>query len=174
MYQKGQQGFTLIELMIALAIFMILLAYGMPNYHQFKQNKIMTEEINRLVRTINFARNQSINSGGHIILCASQSMTACDSGSDWHAGWMVFADNNRNRQFDSTDLMLLNENPMNHQINAISSQFRQKIRFDQMGATPGTNLTIRFCDGRGEAHGKAIIVSNVGRPRLLQSVDRCG
>jgi type IV fimbrial biogenesis protein FimT len=172
--KKVDQGFTLVELIIGLSIMTVLLAYAMPNYYNFKQNKVMTQEINRLVSTINFARNQSITSGHHIILCSSQTMTACDGGSNWHGGWMVFSDINRNRNYDSGDNMLLNENDMNNHIIAQSSQYRKKIRFDRLGATPGTNLTIRFCDDRGKDYGKAVIISNVGRPRVAQQIESCG
>lgn len=171
---RKQQGFTLVELIISLCIISILLAYAMPGYFNFKKNQDMTQEVNRLVATINFARNQSISLGHHTILCSSQTMTGCDGGNNWHGGWMVFADVNENREFDANDLMLLNENAMTNQVSAQSSEYRKIIRFDRLGAAPGTNLTVRFCDERGKDYGKAVIVSNVGRPRVTQHVDSCG
>lgn len=167
-------GFTLIELIITLSIISIITAYGLPNYHEFKQNQTMTQEINRLSSTIRFARSQSIISGQHVILCATHSFTACDGNSQWHQGWMVFADSNRNRSFDANERMLLNENNMPNDIQAVASVYRPKIRFDSTGFAPGTNLSIRFCDGRGAQAGKAIIVSNVGRPRIAQNISTCG
>lgn len=167
-------GYTLIELMIALSLMAILMAYGLPNYYSFKQNQIMRQEVNRLVGSINFARNHSINASEYVVLCATQSMTSCDGATDWHGGWMVFLDNNETREFDDGDQLLMFEHGINHNISATSSQYRQKIRFDQMGAAPGTNLTVRFCDDRGADFGKAVIISNVGRPRVTQSIDSCG
>ena len=168
------KGFTLIELIIALSIISILTAYGIPNYRTFKQNQTMTQGINRLSSTISFARSQSIINAEHVILCATQSYTACDGNSQWHDGWMVFADSNRNRSFDASDRMLLHENNMSNGLLAVASIHRQKIRFDTTGYAPGTNLTIRFCDSRGAEHGKAIIISNVGRPRIAQQISSCG
>ncbi|MCB1583450.1 MAG: GspH/FimT family pseudopilin [Marinicella sp.] len=172
--RHNQQGFTLIEMIISLCLLAILLTYGLPNYYDFKQNQIMSQEVNRLVRTINFARSQSINSSEHIILCATHSGQGCDGDNLWQKGWMVFSDLNKDRQFSSNDEILLLETKTAHHITAKSSMYRQKIRFDQMGAAPGTNLTVRFCDDRGPEFGKSVIVSNVGRPRVAQSVDNCG
>lgn len=168
------KGFTLIELIIVLSMIAILTAYGIPNYRTFKQNQIMTQEINRLSSTINFARSQSIIIGKHVILCASESFTTCDANSQWHKGWMVFTDSNHNRTFDGNDRMLLNENNMSEGLQAVASIHRPRIRFDSTGFASGTNLTIRFCDDRGAESGKAIIISNVGRPRIAQKIYSCG
>ncbi|VAW47270.1 hypothetical protein MNBD_GAMMA02-1181 [hydrothermal vent metagenome] len=168
------QGFTLIEMIITLSILSILTAYGIPNYRELKQNQTMTQEINRLSSTINFARSHSIIAGDHVILCATQTFTACDGNSQWHNGWMVFADANQDRRFNGNDRMLLIENSMSPQLQALASVHRPTIRFNSVGFAPGTNLTIRFCDDRGAAHGKAIIISNVGRPRIAQHISSCG
>lgn len=169
-----QQGFTLIEVIITLSVLSILTAYGLPEWRSFKQNQTMTQELNRLSSSINYARNQSIIASEHTILCSTQSFTACDGDSQWHKGWMVFIDVNRNRNYDSNDRILLNENGMSGHLKALASIYRPLIRFDQMGFSPGTNLSIRFCDERGAEYGKAIIVSNVGRPRVVQQIDNCG
>ncbi len=171
--KHSRYGFTLIELIIALSMLSILTAYAIPNYRAFKQNKTMTAEVNRLVATINYARNKSIMLQEHVILCATNSYVSCDGNSQWHVGWMVFVDHDRNRQYGADDLMLQNEMSMANGLAAKASNGRPLIRFDQTGFAPGTNLSIRFCDQRGAEFGKAIVVSNAGRPRLAQSINRC-
>ncbi|MCX7553898.1 GspH/FimT family pseudopilin [Marinicella sp. S1101] len=174
MFQQHNKGFTFIELIITLSILSILSAYAVPNYLNFKQAQSMTSEINRLAATISFARNQSIILNQHVILCATNSFNECDGDSQWHLGWMVFIDKNRNRRFDHGDQMLLNENNMTAGLEAKSSIYRQHIRFNQVGFAAGTNLTIRFCDNRGSDYGKAIIINNAGRPRISQAISSCG
>ncbi len=171
--KKPQNGFTLFEMIIALSIVSILAIYAVPNYQTLKHNSTMTQELNRLIRTIGFARNQSVTLSQHIILCSSQSLKACDGDSQWHHGWLVFADLDRNKKYDDNDQLLLSEHKMKTGLEAVSSQFRKFIRFDQTGFSPGTNLTIRFCDQRGATHGKAIIISNVGRPRTSRKIKKC-
>jgi type IV fimbrial biogenesis protein FimT len=164
-----QTGMTLIEMMIALAVIGILTGYAVPGYQQFKHNKMMTTEINRLVSSLHFARNQSIILGRHVLLCPSQSLVSCDASSQWHQGWLVFRDDNQNRKLDSTEIILTTEQAMQGSLQAVASVYRQKIRYDRLGASPGTNLSIRFCDFRGAEYSKAIIVNNVGRPRVADS-----
>ncbi len=170
---KKVQGLTLIELILTLAIIATLTGWALPNFRQFKLNHDMTQEINRLSATINFARNQSIILSQQIILCPSSTLTACDGGNNWHGGWIVFADHDFDRQFNGHDTMLLNEQKMVGGLTAQSSAYRKIIRYDPTGFAPGSNLTIRYCDERGAAHGKAIIISNVGRPRIAKTVGRC-
>jgi len=159
-------GMTIIEMVIALAILGILTGYAVPNYQQFKHNKMMTTEINRLVSSLHFARNQSIILGRHVVLCPSESLIKCDASSQWHKGWLVFRDDNQNRKLDGHEIILTTEQAMQNSLQAVASIYRQKIRYDRLGASPGTNLSIRFCDNRGAGHAKAIIVNNVGRPRV--------
>jgi len=167
------KGFTLFEIIIGLSILSILSVYAVPNFQGFTQNNTMTQELNRLARTINFARNQSVIMSQSIVLCPSHSMNACDGESLWHQGWLVFADINRDKQLGPNDHLLLAEQGMKNGLSAVSSQFRRTIRFDQAGFSPGTNLTIRFCDQRGSDYGKAIIISNVGRPRVSKTINAC-
>ncbi|MCX7545166.1 GspH/FimT family pseudopilin [Marinicella gelatinilytica] len=162
-------GFTLIEMMIALAVITILTGYAVPNYQAFKHNKIMTTEINRLISSLHFARNQSIIYGSHVILCPSVSLKECDADSFWHKGWLVFKDDNQNRQLDNNEIILTTEQAMQESLKAVASVYRQKIRYDRLGSSPGTNLSIRFCDLRGDDHAKTVIVNNVGRPRVAES-----
>ncbi|KAA3641490.1 MAG: prepilin-type N-terminal cleavage/methylation domain-containing protein [Proteobacteria bacterium] len=164
-----QSGLTLIEMMIALAVIGILTGYAVPNYQQFKHNKMMSTEINRLIGSLHFARNQSIIYGTQVVLCPSQSLQSCDAVSHWHKGWLVFKDDNHNRELDSDEDILTVEQAMQNSLTAVASVYRQKIRYDRLGASPGTNLSIRFCDFRGADHAKAVIVNNVGRPRVADS-----
>lgn len=160
---KSINGFTLIELMITLSIASILLSYAMPNMNQLKLNKYIESERNRLTVSLNYARSYAINNQKFVILCASKSGIECNSVSNWHQGWMVFVDHNRNREVDPNDNILRYEDSMKNEIISTSSTYRQKIRYDSMGFAPGTNLSINFCDARGAMFAKSIIINNSGR-----------
>lgn len=157
------KGFTLIELIITLAIVGILSGYAMPSFYQLKLNKHMESERNRLTGSLHFARNQAVILNNYVIVCPSTSGNACDNQSNWHQGWIIFIDVNKNRAYDVEDTLLRYEDAMAGDLTAISSINRQKIRYNNIGFAPGTNLSINFCDDRGEEFAKSIIVSNSGR-----------
>ncbi|WP_179952218.1 GspH/FimT family pseudopilin [Marinicella rhabdoformis] len=167
------KGFTLIEIIIGLALITILTGYGMPAYQNLKMNKDMTNAINQLIGGLNYARNQSIIRTEQIIVCPSSNLSSCAASADWHQGWMVFIDKDMNRVFDGSDEILTSENPMNEQLTAQSSAYRKLVRYDKMGASPGTNVTINFCDSRGSEYAKSVVINNIGRPRVSQS-GSCG
>jgi len=166
------KAFTVIEMIITLAIVTLLTGYAMPGYQNFKRNQVMTLSINNLVSSLHYARNQSIITGNDIIVCPSVSLNGCDGGSAWHLGWVIFKDENHNRQLDSNELIISTEQAMEENLEANASEFRPIIRYDRLGASPGTNLSIRFCDQRGAEYGKKIIVNNIGRPRVA-ATNRC-
>ncbi len=164
-----QQGMTLIEIMFVLLLISILSGYAIPEYRNLKLNQSMTQHINQLIGGLNYARNQSIIRTEQIIVCPSNDLQNCSNDSNWHQGWMVFIDQNMDRVFNTGDEILTSENTMTSKLTATSSTYRKLIRYDRMGSSPGTNITITFCDSRGSEYAKAIVINNIGRPRVRQS-----
>lgn len=167
---KFCKGFTLIELMITLSIAGILLGYSIPSFNQLKLNKFMEAERNRLTASLNFARYHAINHQTYVVVCPSLTGQKCDNQSNWFDGWMVFTDINKNRKLDHKDTLLRYEDAMRHEIKATSSIHRQKVRYNAMGFSPGTNLSINFCDARGKDFAKSIILNNAGRVKQSQPI----
>jgi len=165
-----QKGFTLIELIITLSIVSILSSYALPSFHELKLNKQLQSERNRLTGSLHLARSHSIMHQTTVIVCPSTSGGSCDNQSNWHQGWIIFSDKNSNRQLDAEDIVLRHEDAMVSQITALSSSHRSKIRYTNIGFSPGTNLSINFCDPRGEEKALAVIVSNSGRVKQSKPI----
>jgi type IV fimbrial biogenesis protein FimT len=163
MEMQKNKGFKLIELMISLSIVGVLLGYGTPSFYKFKQKMTMESERNRLFTSLHFARSYAISNNTHILVCPSLSGLDCDTDSDWYKGWIVFVDSNGNKSHEENEKLLIHENSMMNNIEAKSSIYRQKIRFNSMGFSPGTNLSINFCDSRGSDLALSIIINNAGR-----------
>ncbi|MCK5617073.1 GspH/FimT family pseudopilin [Candidatus Pacearchaeota archaeon] len=103
---KNIQGFTLIELIVTLAVVSILLLTGIPMLNQMTTNNRLVTQINNIAGSLALARSESIKRGSSITLCGSTDGAACDT-ANWESGWIIFADVNNNATLESaTDTML--------------------------------------------------------------------
>ena len=102
-----QSGFTLIELMIAVAVLAILLALALPSFQQSMRSNRVATSTNEMLASLALARSEAIRGtrGGGI--CASTAGTGCD-GSNWADGWMVWVDvgNAGVGTYESTDTVI--------------------------------------------------------------------
>lgn len=88
-------GFTLLELIITIALAAILLGLAVPSMHTFIQNNRISGQTNELVAALNLARSEAIKRGRGAWVCASADPDAenpaCSGNDDWDDGWLVVA-----------------------------------------------------------------------------------
>ncbi|WP_028767530.1 GspH/FimT family pseudopilin [Shewanella fidelis] len=108
--QKKQSGFTLVELMVTIAVAAILLTVGMPSLTSMYDGYRAESNIRSIQQAIQFARNHALSYGTRITICPLSS-TSC--GSNWIGGFSVFVDNGTLNTIDGTDQLLLEIAPFN-------------------------------------------------------------
>lgn len=90
------KGFTLVELMVTMAVAIILMAVGVPLFQQMLANNRVTGQTNSLVTAMTLARTQAVGRGAPVAVCAKASrdpaVLACGAVGDWVNGWLVFLD----------------------------------------------------------------------------------
>jgi type IV fimbrial biogenesis protein FimT len=91
---KTENGFTLIELMVALSVAAIILTVGIPNFRTLIQNNRAATQANELVGALGLARAEAVKRGLPVAICASNDSSTCTGGNDWAGGWIVFVDDN--------------------------------------------------------------------------------
>lgn len=165
-----QHGFSLIEMMVTVAVLAIVLGLGLPAFQETIARNNITAESNRLIASINFARSQAVAKGQVVTLSRNGAIA-----NDWSQGWVVYTDTGRegNQPFDSNNDVLLKEfTPNSSQIliranNAAASW----ISFSPSGRIiPNGNaarLTICDPDIDSSTPGRLITVSVVGRPAVF-------
>ncbi len=87
-----QNGFTIIELMIAILIASILLTVAVPNFLTLIANNRITSQANELIGGLNLARSEATKRGQRVSICSSTNGTSCATSTDWATGWIVFND----------------------------------------------------------------------------------
>lgn len=93
------QGFTLLELMIVIALAAVILAIGAPSFTEFRRNGRLTADANDLLTAVQVARTEAVKQQRPVALCATadpQAATPACSGTADFTGWVVFADPDSN------------------------------------------------------------------------------
>lgn len=85
------RGFTLLELLIAIAVAAILLAVAIPSYRSVVQRNSIAANVNDLVGDLNYARSQAVTRGQDVYICSSKDQVKCNGGTNWSTGWVVYA-----------------------------------------------------------------------------------
>jgi type IV fimbrial biogenesis protein FimT len=87
------QGFTLIELMVTLAVLAIVVSLAAPGFNSMISNNRSTSMASELVAAANFARSEAIKRGKPVSICPSSDGDTCLASADeWAKGWLVFID----------------------------------------------------------------------------------
>lgn len=99
-------GFTLIELMVSIAMLSILLAIAVPSYQALVVNNRLATQTNEFVATLTLARSEAVKRGTRVTVCKSSDQSACTTTGDWTQGWLVFADDDSDGTFDTGEPLL--------------------------------------------------------------------
>lgn len=165
-----QQGFTIIELMIALVVLGILLTIAAPAFTNIIKNNRMLSEVYALRATLNNARSEALSRRTDVTVCSSNNGTSCIAGaSDWNQGHIMFADNDDDGVLDPNEVFYtkledadtLNVTYINTNTSPTAVAANQ-IQFNSRGYARRSYGTIVVCDDRGPTEARGIIIAAVG------------
>ena len=88
--RTAQAGFTVMELLIGIAVLAILTTLAVPAFNQFIQNNRLAGQANEMVAAFQFARSEALKRGLNVRACASDDGASCSGA--WTDGWIVIAD----------------------------------------------------------------------------------
>jgi type IV fimbrial biogenesis protein FimT len=162
---RRARGVTLLELIMTIAIVAILATVAVPGFVEFRYDAERTAAVNGLIHALYLARSESIKRVAIVSLCRSpDGVTCANSSSGWNEGWMVFVNLDRDDppQRDPNEPIITRYQGWRGGT-ITSNRPAYSFRPAHQGLVNGTVL---FCDPRGGATARAIIISHVGRPRV--------
>jgi type IV fimbrial biogenesis protein FimT len=160
------RGFTIIELMVTLAVAGMLTAMAVPAFNNFVLNDRDIGQINSLVASLNYARNEAIklNNGG-VQVCTSVDGLNCNGGTAWNNGWIV-----------TETLPNAGAATVVQYVPAFTGSNTVKVGAPtQTGVTFSSSglvnqaLTVQICDTRGPAYSRDVEVNATGRVAASQT-----
>lgn len=137
-----------------------------PPSGTFKSSKASENSaFNSFVNDLYLGRSTAVSLGQNIVLCPSKDSSTCENQSGWHVGWIIFIDENKNRQHDASETILKHHNELKRA--NLTSGKRTRIVFRPTGDSPGSNATFTFCEiDTMSTPPKAAILSNAGKIRI--------
>jgi type IV fimbrial biogenesis protein FimT len=156
-------GYTLAELLLTTTIIGVAVGLGVPALGRFGQDLRLTAATNGFVSAVQLARSEAAKRRQPVIMCNSADGIAC-TGGVFDSGWIVFAnaDDARPPSRDPAEPLLLDFRPAG---DALIRSNRRLFEFRPF-LQRSTNGSVTFCDARGPAHARVVIVSYTGRPRV--------
>jgi type IV fimbrial biogenesis protein FimT len=155
------RGFTLWELLCTLAVAAVLVGAGVPTFGNLLLDSRQTADINAWVLAVQLARSESYKRGRPVTVCRTADTRRCTDAAT--AGWMVFVnlDGRVPPQRSATEPLLYSHTP-----ELAGTIVGNQPYYELRPGRRSTNGTTVFCDRRGTAAARAVIVSYTGRPRV--------
>ena len=175
-YGALHRGFTLIELMVTLALVVILMAFAAPSFSAFQRNSELSSFANNMVASINAARGEAMKRG-------RRAMVVPTNATDWGSGWVVFVDINNDAAYSSgSDVAIATAVPTPSYLtvtgNGSAAPGTPYIMFDSSGFPKLTSggfgaltFTIKRNDvdtSQQDEQTRRIVISSTGRVRTCK------
>ena len=161
-------GYSMTEVLATLTVVGIVVSSGAPAMQSLVHEQRLTTQVNQLFTDLYLTRSEAIKRGVSMVLCKSSDNSRCTPSSTWAQGWVVFVDENENLQVDSGEIVLRVQQGL---VNSLALDWRAAFGHNndiayRSDGTAFPNGTFTFCDPRGSAYARAIIITTAGRARV--------
>lgn len=165
-HTNSNRGFTLIEMLICVAVIAILCGIAAPAFGKLIGRTHAQTARSQLMAAFNEARIAAVSHEMHVVVCPSEDQRTCSDTTQWQRGWIVFADTNHNREIDEGETPLSVGQALAAGVAVTGSSGRLRIDYQPDGSARGTNATLTVCDrAGGAAEARTLVISQGGRVR---------
>lgn len=167
--KQESRGFTLMELMLTLAIGAMVMGWAGPALYGLVQQSRITAGCNHFMGLLESSRYQALALHLPLTICASQDGVRCDR--DRGKQILVFEDANANGRLDGKEAVLIKEELWGQSdFWLVWRDFRRTsyLRWAAEGRTDSLNGTFTLCNSqRKDKWLRQIVISRAGRIRVV-------
>lgn len=170
--KQTNRAFTLIELLISIAVIAITLNLALPSFSEILDRSKVSANVQRLTQTLQSSRLKAISSNIKVTLCPMNNELVC--GKDWSTGYMSFVDKNGDRRYNGNDEILSQYKSEDEKFSLNWRAFGQKNSLQWLGTgiTNHQNGSFELCYDNKANMARALFLTKAGRIRY--SIDSDG
>ena len=166
-HMNKNHGFTLIELIVTVAMIAIVAITAGPDLGTFFKRNKFTTQINGFVSSLNLARSEAAKRVNNVTVCVGNAaQNACAASPSWEAGWIAFVDTNGDAVIDAGETILNVNNSISGDTTIRSAQYISSITYRGDGTATfllaSTSGTFKICNSEGDERAKAINLMGSG------------
>lgn len=173
MYKKIIRAFTIVELIICIAMIAILASIALPYFHEYRSRQEAKQIPIKLSAVNRYARSQAAVFHQNIVICPSQDSLSCQP-NQWNKNILVFIDKNKNRQVDTGE-QILHIDALNLKYGNLSwrgALSLSSVTYQPHTALPiGSNGSFYYCSTH-LSNQQRIVLSKMGHIRI-ESLSSC-
>ncbi len=172
------KGFTLLELMVTVAIAGILVGVAIPSFTSIIASTRLTTAANELVTALNLARSEAVKRGIQVTVTRKGSTLYL-----WESGWDVFVDSDSSNAFnDDGDATLCEtgEDCLLRTYDALPAGYTLRTAAQNFtGYLPSglrstvADVVFSLCHGTDTATSRTITINVVGRTQVSTGTATC-
>jgi len=163
-------GYTIIELLIVMALIGIVTAYAVPSLRDYQQKSRVTSSYNNILGGLNYTRSTAISLSEDIEICPRGTGLNCSGTERWESGFLSAPS-----QADYTKVGTDESDRITIRAYNIDGGELQSVTFDSQGIPNQSPITFVICaTGQETTSARALIINNVGRTQRAYDQDGDG
>ena len=164
---KYVTGFTIIELMLTIAVAAVILTLGVPSFQGLMERNQLTSGINSFISSMSPARSEAIKRNQRVSICPRGNGETC-VGNQYENGWIIFVGRNSNgtRQSATEELIWVSDPLPGNMTLRGEGCCDDGIPYLASGQINGIAGSIHLCKDNDNDRSIKISINTFGRARL--------